>query len=121
TEISRAVRRTVRERYVTGKGELSVNTQTAYVLGIHFHIFDEEEMDAAAGRLAGLLSANGDHLLTGFVGTGYLCQTLSQAGLSKKAYTLLLNEDYPGWLYEVNLGATTIWERWNSLLPDGSI
>lgn len=121
TEISRAVREAVRERYVTGKGELSANTQTAYVLGIHFHVFDEEEMDAAAGRLAGLLSANGDHLLTGFVGTGYLCQTLSQAGLSKKAYTLLLNEDYPGWLYEVNLGATTIWERWNSLLPDGSI
>lgn len=78
-------------------------------------------METAAQHLKDLLEENEDHLLTGFVGTGYLCQALCQVGLSDKAYTLLLNEDYPGWLYEVNLGATTIWERWNSLLPDGSI
>lgn len=120
-KIAEEVRAAVRAAYVVDKGVLSVNTQTAYVLGIHFHIFEEEEMEIAAEKLKGLLEANGDKLLTGFVGTGYLCEALSQVGLADKAYTLLLNEEYPGWLYEVNLGATTIWERWNSLLPDGSI
>lgn len=120
-QISEEVRQAIRDAYVTGTGELRVNTQTAYVLGIYFGIFETEEIPAAAARLKALLGRNNDHLLTGFVGTGYLCQALSQAGLSEKAYTLLLNEDYPGWLYEVNLGATTVWERWNSLLPDGSI
>ncbi len=119
--IAAEVREAVRREYVTAAGTLRINTQTAYVLGIHFHIFEDEEMAAAAAHLEKLLSDNGDHLLTGFVGTGYLCQALCQAGLTDKAYTLLLNEEYPGWLYEVNLGATTIWERWNSLLPDGSI
>lgn len=61
------------------------------------------------------------HLNTGFVGTAYLCQALTKAGLVKEAYTLLLQEDYPSWLYEVNMGATTVWERWNSVLPDGKI
>jgi alpha-L-rhamnosidase len=61
------------------------------------------------------------HLRTGFVGTPYLCRVLSNSGANDLAYTLLLNEDNPSWLYAVNLGATTIWERWNSLNPDGSI
>jgi alpha-L-rhamnosidase len=60
------------------------------------------------------------HLRTGFVGTPYLCRVLSNNGANDLAYHLLLNEDYPSWLYAVNLGATTIWERWNSLNPDGS-
>ncbi len=67
------------------------------------------------------LEANKIYLNTGFVGTAYLCRALSESGSNDYAYTLLLNEDYPSWLYEVKLGATTIWERWNSLLPDGKI
>lgn len=65
--------------------------------------------------------SNHMHLNTGFVGTAYLCKCLSKAGHTDAAYTLLFNEDYPSWLYEVNMGATTVWERWNSVLPDGSI
>src|SRR5690606_13965852 len=61
------------------------------------------------------------HLTTGFVGTPYRCLVLSENGLNDAAYTLLLNEDFPSWLYAVKLGATTIWERWNSVLADGSI
>ena len=61
------------------------------------------------------------HLTTGFVGTQFLCPVLAENGLAEAAYTLLLNEDYPSWLYEVNMGATTVWERWNSVLEDGSI
>lgn len=119
--IAREVRAAVRKRYMTAAGILSVDTQTAYVIGLHFHIFEDAELETAAAQLKRLLERHNDHLVTGFVGTGYLCQALTQAGLSDKAFTLLLNEDYPSWLYEVRLGATTIWERWNSLLPDGSI
>lgn len=61
------------------------------------------------------------HLKTGFVGTPYFCNVLSENGANDAAYTLLLNDDFPGWLYAVKLGATTIWERWNSVLPDGTI
>ena len=120
-KLAAEVKAAIRGKYIKEKGILTVNTQTAYALAIHFGIFEEEEIDIAAGRLSELLRDNDDKLLTGFVGTAYLCPALSEAGLSEKAYTLLLNEEYPGWLYEVNLGATTIWERWNSLLPDGSI
>ena len=61
------------------------------------------------------------HLDTGFCGTPFLCRVLSENGHNEIAYTLLLNDDFPSWLYEVKMGATTVWERWNSVLPDGSI
>ena len=61
------------------------------------------------------------YLKTGFVGTPYLCRVLSENGCNEMAYKLLLNKDYPSWLYAVTMGATTIWERWNSVLPDGKI
>ena len=61
------------------------------------------------------------HLTTGFCGTPCLCPVLSENGANADAYHLLLNDDYPSWLYEVGMGATTVWERWNSVLPDGSI
>lgn len=121
SRIASEVREAIRNHYMTAPGRFSVETQTAYVLGIYFDIFDREEMETATEQLKLLLEQRDDHLCTGFVGTAHLCPALSKVGLSDKAYTLLLNEDYPGWLYEVNLGATTIWERWNSLLPDGSI
>lgn len=60
-------------------------------------------------------------MVTGFVGTPYSCLVLSENGYSDISYQLLLNEDYPSWLYAVNQGATTVWERWNSVLPDGSM
>lgn len=120
-QLAKEVRAAIRATYISPDGMLKYDTQTAYVLGIHFHLFEGEEYANAAKQLSRLLKASNDHLTTGFVGTAYLCAALSEVGLSDKAYTLLLNEDYPGWLYEVNLGATTIWERWNSLLPDGKI
>lgn len=121
SKISKEVRSAIRAQYRRASGELTIQTQTAYALGICFQIFDPEEMAAAGERLYQLLVNNQMHLSTGFVGTAYLCHALSETGHSEAAYTLLLNEEYPGWLYEVNLGATTIWERWNSLLPDGSV
>ncbi|MCD7885965.1 MAG: hypothetical protein LUI87_20090 [Lachnospiraceae bacterium] len=67
------------------------------------------------------LVRNGYHLETGFVGTPYLCRVLSENGMNSIAYHLLMEKGFPGGLYEVLMGATTIWERWNSVLPDGSI
>ncbi len=115
------IREALRREYLNESGELKYDTQTAYVIGIHLDLFDEEEKKKAGDHLSRLLKENNDHLSTGFVGTPWLCGALSETGHIDQAFTLLLNEDYPGWLYEVNLGATTIWERWNSLLSDGSI
>ena len=115
------VRDAVRRRHVTGHGTLAIRTQTAYALAIHFGILEEAEMPAAGEQLAELVHAWKDHLATGFVGTAFICSALTQTGHVREAFTLLLNEDYPSWLYEVNMGATTVWERWNSILPDGHI
>lgn len=120
-EIASQVRRAIREYYMTSDGKLTIHTQTAYALGIRFGLFEDTEKEAAGRELKGLLDKFGGHLATGFVGTAYLCDALTETGYLDEAYGLLLNEEYPGWLFEVNLGATTIWERWNSLLPDGSI
>ena len=115
------VRKAIRDKYRTGNGTISINSQTAYAISIWFNLFDEDELEAAGNNLIEILKKWNYHLATGFVGTTFLCSALTKTGHAKEAFTLLLNEDYPSWLYEVNLGATTIWERWNSLLPDGSI
>ncbi len=119
--LAEEVRGAVREKYRMAPGTLSIDTQTAYAVAIHLRIFDDEEKAAAGERLAELVHRWKDHLSTGFVGTAYLADALTETGHAELAYTLLLNEDYPGWLYEVNMGATTVWERWNSILPDGKI
>ncbi len=120
-KLSKEIREAIRREYMDEEGRLKYDTQTAYVIGIHLDLFDKEEKKKAGDHLSELLKKNNGHLSTGFVGTPWLCGALSETGHIKEAFDLLLNEDYPGWLYEVNLGATTIWERWNSLLADGSI
>jgi alpha-L-rhamnosidase len=95
-----------------------VTTQTAYALCITFG-FGAPSFNAFA--LDRALSRNENKLVTGFVGTNFLPRALCEAGMASKAYDLLTYEGYPGWLREVKLGATTIWERWNSLDDDGVI
>lgn len=115
------VRAAMQNEYFTATGRIAADTQTAMVLALHFGIAPREFRGRLIEDLKNKLEEENVHLTTGFVGTAYLCSTLSEIGLSEYSYTLLLNEDYPSWLYEVNLGATTIWERWNSILPDGKI
>ncbi len=105
--------------FFTPSGRLAITTQTAAVVAIFTGLTDNSER--TRDELVNLLLQNRYHLTTGFIGTPWLCRALSMAGASDVAYRLLMNEDYPSWLYEVNMGATTIWERWNSVLPDGSI
>ncbi len=102
-------------------GKLTCDTQTAHVLAIHFGLVDAELKEALGKRLVELIEAFGDRLQTGFVGTPYLLDTLTEIGRADKAYTLLLQEKFPSWLFSVNMGATTIWEHWDGLKEDGSV
>lgn len=119
--LAQAVRAAMQHEYVSPSGRLGIQTQTAYVLALHFHIIQEEYREKTIVSLKTQIEKDKMHLTTGFVGTPYLCPTLCECGLEEYAYRLLLNESYPSWLYEVNMGATTIWERWNSVMPDGSM
>lgn len=112
------IRAAFQKEYVRD-GRLTSDTQTAYVLALYFDLVDDKAPYAA--RLAELIHENGDRLKTGFVGTAHLMLALSQSGLHDVAYSLLLQENFPSWLYAVNQGATTIWEHWDSLRPDGSM
>lgn len=106
--------------YVTAGGRLISSTQTAYVLALQFDMLPENQRAQAADRLVANVRDYGNHLTTGFLGTPYLCHVLSRFGHADVAYDLLMQESYPSWLYPVKMGATTIWERWDGIKPDGS-
>jgi len=119
--LSDEIKAAIQQEYFTPTGRLAVPTQTAYVLALFMGLAPDAFRARVKRDLIARLNQDNNHLRTGFVGTPYLCRVLSNIGANDLAYTLLLNEDFPSWLYAVNLGATTIWERWNSLNPDGSI
>ena len=109
-----------RDEYVTRTGRLVSETQTAMTLALHFGLAEERFRSAIADRLESNITEHKTHLTTGFIGTPYLCLALTDNGKHGLAGKLLLQEENPGWLYEVKMGATTVWERWNSIMPDGS-
>ncbi|MCA0453635.1 MAG: glycoside hydrolase family 78 protein [Chloroflexi bacterium] len=111
----------IQKEYFTETGRLAVPTQTGYVLALFMDLVPAVHRKRVEHDFITLLQKDKTHLRTGFVGTPYICRVLSNIGANDLAYKLLLNEDYPSWLYAVNLGATTIWERWNSINPDGTI
>ncbi|GAA1017496.1 alpha-L-rhamnosidase [Acrocarpospora pleiomorpha] len=108
--------------YATAEGKVTGDSQTAYALALRFGLLQGDRRREHAGeRLAELVHANGHRIGTGFVGTPLICDALTDAGALEDAYRLLLQTECPSWLYAVTMGATTIWERWDSLLPDGTI
>lgn len=109
----------IKREYYTQTGKCCIRTQTAQLLTLRYGLTDNPK--EAVHMLERLLDESDGKLRTGFVGTPLLCRILSENGLSDRAYELFLNEEYPGWLHEVKLGATTIWERWNSLDENGCI
>lgn len=110
------------QEYFDGYDNLkSEPTQTAYAIILKFGLCEGNKKEKTIQNLKKLLLENNSYLNTGFVGTGLLCPVLSENGLNDLAYTLLLNEEYLSWLYAVKLGATTIWERWNSILENGTM
>jgi len=120
-ELSARSRAVFRERYLDDEGRLRPSTQTAYAVALRFGLLEPAEHPAAAARLADIVEADGYRIATGFVGTPLVCDALSDEGHTTAAYRLLLQTECPSWLYPVTMGATTIWERWDSMLPDGSI
>jgi alpha-L-rhamnosidase len=113
------IKEAFRKEFVTASGRVGENTQTAYALALQFDLLPDELRAEATRRLAADVNERG-HLTTGFVGTPYLCHVLSRYGQTSLAYRLLNRKEYPSWLYPVTQGATTIWERWDGLKPDGS-
>ncbi|GIV94225.1 MAG: alpha-L-rhamnosidase [Chloroflexus sp.] len=110
------------QEYITPSGRLMGDTETAYALALVFDLFPTDAQRRYAGeRLAALVRDSGYHIRTGFVGTPLICDALCLAGHHRVAYRLLKQRECPSWLYPVTMGATTIWERWDSMLPDGSI
>ena len=105
--------------YVAADGRLKGDTQTAYVLALHLKLLPGDKRPLAAQHLVADIEAKHGHLSTGFVGVGYLCPVLTEAGYADVAYKLLLNKTFPSWGYSIVHGATTIWERWNGWTADG--
>lgn len=107
------------DEYFAPNGKLALDTQTAYVLALRYGIYRNKERVVSDFRAR--LRKDFYRMKTGFTGTPLLLPTLFDNGMDDDAYRMLFNEECPGWIYAINLGATTIWERWNSLLPDGTI
>jgi alpha-L-rhamnosidase len=121
-ELAEGVRQAFRDTYVTPRGRVVSDSQTAYALALRFGLLRDAEQRSLAGeRLVSLVRAAGHHVATGFLGTPLICDALTDAGAVDDAYLLLRQTECPSWLYPVTMGATTIWERWDSLLPDGTV
>ncbi len=109
------------EAYVDADGRIHSDAPTVYALAIAFDVLPDGQREQAAQRLSTLVREAGYRVSTGFAGTPYITWALSETGHVEDAYRLLREEECPSWLYPVSMGATTIWERWDSMLPDGSI
>jgi alpha-L-rhamnosidase len=119
---AKLVRKQFCDEYMTPNGRLSSDSQTAYALGICFDLFPNSRQRLQAGeRLAYIVKRNQFRIGTGFAGTPFICEALVLAEQAQIAYRMLVEDKCPSWLYPVTMGATTMWERWDSMLPDGSI
>jgi alpha-L-rhamnosidase len=113
------IRAAFQRKFVAPDGTVGAGTQTAYVLALDFDLVTDASRAAAAQKLAADVRARG-HLTTGFLGTPKLLSVLTRFGYLEEAYLLLDREQFPSWLYPVKQGATTIWERWDGIKPDGT-
>jgi alpha-L-rhamnosidase len=120
TSLLKNVKDAFLKEYVTANGRLVSGTQTAYVLALNFDMLPENLREQTVNKLVENIKSYNNHLTTGFLGTPYLCHVLNRFGKTDVAYTLLMQETYPSWLYPVKMGATTIWERWGGIHPDST-
>lgn len=120
-ELHKSIVKAYQNEFFTPSGRLSVPTQTGYVLSLMFGLVEEKHIKRTIDSLVKLIEDNKWHLTTGFLGTPYLNHVLSNNGRLDAAYKLLLQTNFPSWLYPVTKGATTIWEHWDGLKPDGSL
>ena len=113
------IRSALLDEYVSPGGNLTIDTQTGYVLALYYGVYRDKEK-LLRGFLR-RLERDFYRITCGFTGAPLMLPVLLDNGLTDIAYRMLLTEEFPGWLYAINLGATTIWERWNSLEADGTI
>ena len=119
--LSADIRTAFTQAYVASDGTVAGNSQTGYALALATGLVSDPALIGRVGeKFVAKLARTNFHLTTGFIGTPLLLPALSAAGRSDLAYKMLLHKDYPSWGYEVVNGATTMWERWNSIMPDGS-
>lgn len=111
----------IRREYFTETGRCAIQTQTAIALTIILNLEPEGTIKTSRDTLHKLLENRNMHICTGFIGTPIICRALTKAGGNDDAVTIFLKEDYPGWLYPITMGATTTWERWDSMRPDGKV
>lgn len=115
------IKKAFQSEFMTASGKLISDTQTAYILALQFDLFPENLRNQAVEHLVENIKSYDYHLTTGFLGTPFLNPVLTRFGKNDIAYKLLLQDTYPSWLYPIKAhGATTIWERWNSMKPDGT-
>lgn len=117
--LSEKILRGILDEYFTPNGRFALDTQAAYVVALKFGLWIDRER--LMSQFVERLKKDGFRIRCGFVGAPMLCTVLAEHGLVGLAYDFLLKEGFPSWLYCVNLGATTVWERWNSVGPDGTI
>jgi alpha-L-rhamnosidase len=120
-DLAARVRNAFIDEYVTPAGRMASDAQTAYALSLAYGLLGNEQIGNAGNRLTKLVIDGGFHIGTGFVGTPLICEALTASGHLDAAYQLLTEKTCPSWLYPVTMGATTVWERWDSMLPDGSV
>lgn len=120
-ELAERVRAAFQHEYVSGSGRIVNESTTAYALAIAFGILDEDQVAKAGDQLAALVAKANYRISTGFAGTPLVSEALSSTGHLDEAYRLLTETGCPSFLYPVTMGATTIWERWDSILPDGTL
>jgi alpha-L-rhamnosidase len=119
-DVYQEVKKAFINNYITPTGRIFADSQTGYVLALKFDLVPDSLKSRAAAYLVEDVRSRNNHLSTGFLGTPYLCQVLSQNGYANVAYDLLLQKTYPSWLYPVKMGATTIWERWDGIKTDST-
>lgn len=118
-KIKNEVKDAVRKEYFTATGRLALDTQAAYIIALRFDLSPDRNKTVAGFK--DRLRRDLYKIKCGFVGAPLMIRTMLDCGLTDEAFRILFNKEYPGWFYEILLGATTVWERWNSLLPDGRI
>jgi alpha-L-rhamnosidase len=120
-ELAERTKTAFNDHYVSDDGTIRSDAQTVYSLAIVFGLLADKTALLAGKRLADLVAESGHRIQTGFAGTPYVLDALSTTGHLDEAYRLLLQRECPSWLYTVMMGATTMWERWDSMLPNGTI
>ncbi len=105
-------------KYLRDDGSVTVNTQTAHALALFAKLVPYDLREATGQRLAEMIARNGNHMTTGFLGTRPLLPVLSATGQHDLATFLLQSHEFPSWGYEIDQGATSIWERWDSFTKE---